>query len=291
MENFKYQRLKNKSVYIGLSPSKHSLRLGELRTFIYIYSYARKNNLPVYLRIDDTNPDSKDETCIESILREFNEIGIILSRDELTYWQGDLLFQSKQNDTYKYFFKKLADLNVLSENNGLISVDINKVVNIFEERFIEISKDLIRRKTKFNIRETGYHYIPIYIINEDRFLFHLPCVIDEYLLNTTTSIRGEDKMPLIPIHDILRFLLGFPIIEYLHLPLLLMPDSNKRLKGNDFSLENTIKSIDKDKLINYLIKSGYNDHTKKQLTISDFIQMFDFKKIKKQSNHFNSHQM
>ena len=282
-----YLRLKQKSVYIGISPTKNSLHLGELRTFIYIYVFARKNNLPVYIRVDDTNPNSKDSSCLESILKELKKVGIIFSNNELIYWEGNFLFQSRQTDVYKFYLEKLSNLGVLSEINGLISVEINKVTKILEEKHIEFGKDLIRHKTKFNLNEAGYHYIPLYIADENRFLFHLPCIVDEYLMNTKISIRGEDKMPLMPTHDALRFLLDFPMIEYLHLPLLLMSDSTKRLRGSQYSLEGMLQKFNQEKIISYLIKSGYNGNYKNQITISEFIKDFDITRIKKQSNHIN----
>jgi len=281
-----HNRLKKKSVYIGLSLSKSSLRLGEFRTFLYTYILGRKNDFAVYIRIDDTNPENHNISYKNQIIAELERFGIIFSNEELTYWHGDLLLQSQQKDIYIHYLDKLRKIDVLSERNDLVSVDIQKVVKKFSHS-IPISADILRRKTKFDIDKCGYTHIPLYVINEDRFLFHLPCVVDEYYMNTSLAIRGEDKMPLMPIHDMLRNLLGFPLIEYLHLPLLLMPESTKRLTGAEYSLEALLKNHDQQDICAYTIKSGYNLPTTKDINMDEFLKIFDINKIKKQSSHFN----
>mgnify|MGYP001562628954 CR=1 FL=1 len=77
------------------------------------------------------------------------------------------------------------------------------------------------------------------------------------------------------------------MIEYLHLPLLLMPESTKRLRGAEYSLESLLKNHNQKDICAYTIKSGYNLPVTKDINIDEFLKIFDVTKIKKQSSHFN----
>ena len=276
-------RLQKPSVYIGISPTKKSLRIGELRTFLYIYAFSRHNSIPVYIRIDDTNPNSQNNNFTHDILKEMVQMGFDFSTEELSYWNNDLLYQSKNINIYKYFLDKLNKIGVLSELDELVSLNITKAISLIDSKKNISGKDILRRSIKFDMRNTGYEFIPLYIKKEDRFLFHLPCVVDEYLMNTFISIRGEDKLCLMLIHDILRALLQFPIINYLHLPLLLMPDSNKRIRGEKYSWTNLRNDFTSEKILSYLLKSGYRYIKNECDTLKIFTEKFDVNNIKKQS--------
>ncbi len=273
------------SVYIGISPSKQSLRIGEFRTHMYTYAYARHNNIPVYIKCDDTNPDSRVRSNFKKIIDEINRLGLKFSASELSYWENSIIYQSKNTELYKKFLLILEKMGVTSELNGLISLDFQKSINLIANNIQ--GGDILRRSTKFDLYNTGYKYIPLYLLSEDRFLFHLPCVVDEHIMGTTVSIRGEDKISLMPIHDVLRALLNFTKIQYLHLPLLLMPDSNKRVKGEQYSLKILLKKYPQNKLISYLLKSGYRLEGKNLIDLDQFISKFNITKIKKISSRFN----
>ncbi len=281
------KQLKDKSVYIGLSLSNPSLRLGEFRTFLFTYIIGRKNNYKVYIRIDDTNLTRHNILYKESILHELEKFRVILSQGELTYWDDGLLIQSQLKDIYMYYLNRLYDMGVLSEMKGVVSIDIKKSVQVFGRR-LQSSHDILRRKTRFDLEKSGYQYIPLYVPEQHRFLFHLPCVVDEYFMNTAIAIRGENLLPVMPIHDMLRSLLKFPLIPYIHMPMLLMPNSSKRLTGEEYSLEKLMQKYDMETILTYAIMSAYNTHTDKGgkfTSLDEFIDNFDINKIKKQSTH------
>lgn len=282
-----YSKLEKPSVYIGISPKKQSLRIGEFRTFLYIYAYARHFKLPVYIRCDDTSPESRNEKNLWIMFNEMKEFGLIFFDIELHYWNNSILYQSKNTQLYKEYLSILEKKGLLSELNGLVSLDFNKAVSIINDD-IKFGKDILRRSTSFNLKKSGYSYIPIYSKTGDRFLFHLPCVVDEYLMNTEIAIRGEYQISLMPIHNILRYLLGLPQISYLHTPLLLLPESNKRINSEEYSLKEFQKKYPTQKIISYLLKSGYRKDYRGPLSLGDFIQDFNIEKIKKVSNRFNS---
>jgi glutamyl-tRNA synthetase len=65
--------------------------------------------------------------------------------------------------------------------------------------------------------------------------YHLANVVDDYLMEVTHVIRGEEWLPSAPLHVLLYRYLGWEdsMPEFAHLPLLLKPDGNGKLSKRD----------------------------------------------------------
>lgn len=65
--------------------------------------------------------------------------------------------------------------------------------------------------------------------------YHLANVVDDYLMEITHVIRGEEWLPSAPLHVLLYRYLGWEDVrpEFAHLPLLLKPDGNGKLSKRD----------------------------------------------------------
>lgn len=65
--------------------------------------------------------------------------------------------------------------------------------------------------------------------------YHLANVVDDYLMQTTHVIRGEEWLPSAPLHVLLYKALGWESVmpKFAHLPLLLKPEGNGKLSKRD----------------------------------------------------------
>ena len=65
--------------------------------------------------------------------------------------------------------------------------------------------------------------------------YHLANVVDDFLMNISHVIRGEEWLPSAPLHVLLYRYLGWENImpQFAHLPLLLRPDGNGKLSKRD----------------------------------------------------------
>jgi len=65
--------------------------------------------------------------------------------------------------------------------------------------------------------------------------YHMANIVDDYLMQITHVIRGEEWLPSTPIHVLLYKFLGWEEImpEFAHLPLILKPDGNGKLSKRD----------------------------------------------------------
>jgi glutamyl-tRNA synthetase len=65
--------------------------------------------------------------------------------------------------------------------------------------------------------------------------YHLANVVDDYLMQITHVIRGEEWLPSAPLHVLLYRSLGWEHVmpQFAHLPLILKPDGNGKLSKRD----------------------------------------------------------
>ena len=65
--------------------------------------------------------------------------------------------------------------------------------------------------------------------------YHLANVVDDYLMNISHVIRGEEWLPSAPLHVLLYRSLGWESVmpKFAHLPLILKPDGNGKLSKRD----------------------------------------------------------
>ena len=65
--------------------------------------------------------------------------------------------------------------------------------------------------------------------------YHLANVVDDYLMNISHVIRGEEWLPSAPLHVLLYRSLGWENVmpKFAHLPLILKPDGNGKLSKRD----------------------------------------------------------
>jgi glutamyl-tRNA synthetase len=65
--------------------------------------------------------------------------------------------------------------------------------------------------------------------------YHLANVVDDYLMETSHVIRGEEWLPSAPLHVLLYRYLGWEDVmpQFAHLPLLLKPEGNGKLSKRD----------------------------------------------------------
>ena len=140
--------------------------------------------------------------------------------------------------------------------------------------------------------------------------YHLANIVDDYLMQITHVIRGEEWLPSAPLHVLLYKYLGWENVmpEFAHLPLLLKPDGNGKLSKRDgdrlgfpvFPLQwedpvsKEISSGYREKgyypeaFINMLSLLGWHSSGNQELfTMDELIEQFSLERVSKSGAKFD----
>ena len=77
------------------------LHLGNVRTAIFNYLYARKNNGKFILRIEDTDLQRSERKYVDGIKKDLEWLGL--------HWD-EIYFQSQRFDIYREYAQKLIEM-------------------------------------------------------------------------------------------------------------------------------------------------------------------------------------
>jgi len=140
--------------------------------------------------------------------------------------------------------------------------------------------------------------------------YHLANVVDDYLMEITHVIRGEEWLPSAPLHVLLYRYLGWEdkMPRFAHLPLLLKPDGNGKLSKRDgdrlgfpvFPLQWTDPKTGavssgyresgyfSEAVVNILAFLGWNPGTEQEMfTMEELIEAFSIERVSKSGAKFD----
>jgi glutamyl-tRNA synthetase len=261
-------------VRVRFAPSPTGpLHIGGVRTALYNYLFARKNNGTFILRMEDTDQARFVEGAEEYIMEALEWCGIKVDegireggnygpyrqsgRKEHYKQYADLLVD--RNEAY-YAFDTLGELEKLRKDheskgetfiyNASVRDGLNNSLSLSEKKW----KSKLEGGESFVIRyrmplNEDIHFDDIIrghiVVNsstlDDKVLFksdgmptyHLAHIVDDHLMEITHVIRGEEWLPSLPLHFRLYRSFGWAAPEFAHLPLLLKPDGKGKLSKRD----------------------------------------------------------
>jgi glutamyl-tRNA synthetase len=140
--------------------------------------------------------------------------------------------------------------------------------------------------------------------------YHLANVVDDYLMEITHVIRGEEWLPSAPLHVMLYRYLGWEHLmpQFAHLPLLLKPDGNGKLSKRDGdrlgfpvapldwndpnSGERTSGYREKgyypEAVLNFLALLGWNPGTTQEMfSLNELVEAFSLERVSKSGAKFD----
>ncbi len=295
------------------------LHIGGLRTALYSYLYAKKNNGKFILRIEDTDQGRYVEGAVDIIYRTLHETG--LDYDEGPDVGGDYgpYIQSQRANEYMKYAKQLVQsghayycfcteerLESLPSVNGARRYDkhcLHLTAEEVAERLSRGDKFVIRQ----NMPTTGsttYHdavYGDITIDNselEDQILiksdgmptYNFANVIDDHLMGINCVMRGIEYLSSTPKYNLLYDAFGWERPMYIHMPPIMKDAQHKLSKRNgDASYEDLIeKGFLKDAIINYIALLGWSpkDDSEK-MSFDELLKKFDISGINKSPSIFD----
>lgn len=344
--------MSERKVRVRFAPSPTGpLHMGGIRTALYNYLFAKKNNGDFILRIEDTDQNRYVEGAEEYIIKALNWCK--LSIDEgpgLTTSKGPYR-QSERKHLYKkyvdqliesghayYAFdssEELTEMRELAKKAKMPNWQYNSITRNSMQNSLSLSKEEVDKRFSDNIpcavrikmpRNEDVRFFDEIrgwvVVNtnnmDDKVIYkadgmptyHLANVVDDYLMEISHVIRGEEWLPSAPLHVLLYKYLDLEkaMPKFAHLPLILKPDGNGKLSKRDgdrlgfpvFPLQWTDpvtkevssgyreKGYFPESFVNMLAFLGWNPGNSKELyTIEELIKDFSLERVGKSGAKFD----
>lgn len=299
------------------------LHVGGSRTALFNYLFCRQNRGKFVLRIEDTDIARSEQKWTEEIIEQLKWLGI--KWDEGPDVGGGKFGPYKQSqrlDIYEKKLKKLLDekkayhcfctaeeleakrqeqmsRGLAPKYNGTCSrlpEDIAKK-NMAEGKPSVIRFKISNKKIKFNdlIRkevEFDAGLMGDIVIAKDLKtpLYHFAVVVDDFEMQISHVIRGEEHLPNTPRQILLQQALGFYQPIYAHLPLLLNADRSKLSKrhGDVAMADYNSQGYLPEALINFMVLLGWNPGTEKEIfSLAQLEKEFSIERVQKGGAVFN----
>ena len=249
-----------------------SLHIGNARTALFNWLYARANGGTFVVRIDDTDMERSTNEFQQDILESLRWLGLDWDEGvEVGGEHGDYK-QSSRFDRYRETANALLENGLAYEDDGAIRFKVPA------ERTIKF-KDFVRGDMSFETSDVEDFVI---LRSDNTPTYHLASTVDDIDYGITIIARGEDILSSTPKHILIMEALDASIPNFCHLPLLFGPDGKKLSKRHgDTSVEAfRKKGILNEAMFNYLCLLGWSPGDDIELFDSDLaISKFDLNQV------------
>ena len=311
-------------VRVRFAPSPTGfLHIGGLRTALYNYLFARKEQGTFILRIEDTDQSRIVPGAIENLITSLHNLG--LDFDEGPGKEGSFgpYIQSQRLNLYKeqaqYLLEKgfaypcfcssetLTNMRKEQQEKGefvkydrrclaLSKAEIERKIAAGEKYVIRLKIpdnrkfsffDLIRGEVEMDSSQSDDQVL----LKSDGFpTYHLASVVDDHFMQISHIIRGEEWLSSTPKHIFLYECLGWKAPKWVHLPLILNPDRTKLSKRmNDVSVDNYLANgYLREAIVNFVALLGWHPADDRELfTLEELCDVFSLKRVNKANAIFD----
>lgn len=309
-------------VRIAPSPTGY-LHLGTVRTALFNYLFAKKNNGAFVVRIEDTDRGRSLPVYEQDILEGLKDVDLVWDEGPDIGGPFGPYRQSERGEIYKKYVEELLEKkkaywcfcskdDLDAERKAMLAQGLfpkysgrcrsipreeaekrrkegeRAVLRLYvsDGRTISFS-DLIRGEVSVKSGSIGDFVIAK---SEDELLYNLAVVIDDHEMEISHVIRGEDHISNTPRQILIHEALGIEPPVYAHLPLILSPDKSKLSKR---ALETSFREYLSQgylpqALMNFLVLLGWHpDDEKEVFSIEEMVDEFSIKRVSKSGAVFS----
>ncbi len=313
------------SVRTRFAPSPTGyMHLGNLRTALYTYLYARKEGGTFILRIEDTDQEREVPGAVQIIYNSLKTAG--LSHDEGPDISGPVgpYVQSERKDTYLPYAKQLVESGhayycfCTKERLEEARAEAEKKGESFkyDKHCLHLSKEEIQAKLdagelyviRQNIPTTGkagfddviYGHVEVdcetlddnILIKADGLpTYNFANVIDDHLMGITHVMRGNEYLSSAPKYNLLYEALGWEPPKYVHLtPVMAYAQRKLSKRKGDPSFEDLLsQGYLTEAVINYMVLLGWSPRGEREFfTLKELEEVFDLEGLSKSPSIFDT---
>ncbi len=308
---------KDKKIVTRFAPSPTGfLHIGGIRTALYAWLWARKNNGEFILRIEDTDKEREVEGSVEHIMKSLSWLGVSWDKGPDKQEKDMSYIQSERLDVYKKYGQKLID-------KGFAYADpyTPEEVASFRERAELEKKPFLYRdhrplnppawdgttplRFKTPIKKYEWSDVvrgklgageealdDIILIKSDGYpTYNFAHIVDDYEMGVTHIMRADEFISSTPKFLALYEALDIERPEIVTLPPILGKGGNKKLSKRDGAkdfLEYKKEGYLPSAMMNFLVLIGWNPGGEKEIfTPEDLIKLFKLEQIQISGGQYN----
>ena len=296
------------------SPTGHP-HLGNIRTALFNWLFARHNNGVFILRIEDTDQARKVEGATENIMSGLKWLGLD--------WDEGPYFQSQRLDMYQKYAQQLVEegkayycfcqperLDKMRQDQVArkLPPGYDRHCRELVEAQVEAEKaegivPVVRFKSPLEGKTAVTDLIRGEVVFENSILddfvllksdgyptYHLANIVDDHFMEISHVLRAEEWLSSTPRHVLLYWALGWPPPHFAHLPMILGPDKSKLSKRHGATAINEYQEQGylPEAMINFLALLGWSlDDKTEIMTVEEIIENFSIERVSKTAAVFN----
>ena len=314
-----------KRVRFAPSPTGH-LHIGNVRTAILNWLFARNSGGKFILRIEDTDLERSDNKYINQIYDDLQWLGLNWDEGPDVGGPHEFYRQSQRLDIYKKYAQNLLDegkayhcfctpqeLDTMRKENlekGISSNYNQKCLHLTDSqkqaylaegrkpaiRFIVpqqeiIFNDMVKGDLSFDGANIGDFVI---MRGEEIPTYNFAAAIDDGLMEISHIIRGDDHVSNTPKQLLIYQALGFDLPKFVHIPMILGADRTRLSKRHGATSIDYYRNRGylPEVIINFLSLLSWSSVSGEEiLSIEQLITEFDFKRISKAAAVFDIEKM
>jgi len=290
------------------------LHIGGLRTALFSYLWAKKNDGKFVLRIEDTDKARNSEEAAQAILDAFEWLG--LKAD------GEITYQSQRDEIYAKYIKQLLDegkaykcymskdeLTALRETqmankertmydgryrdfDGTPPEGVEPVIRIKAPQSGEI---IVHDGVKGDISFQAQDILDDFVIAraDGAPTYNFVVAVDDHLMGITEVIRGDDHLSNTPKQIIVYEALGFEVPSFNHVPMIHNSEGKKLSKRDGATDVMAYKEMGytPQALLNFLVRLGWSHGDQEIFSMEEMIHLFNPKDINRSASIYNTEKL
>ena len=299
------------------------MHIGNLRTALYAYLFAKHNDGDFILRIEDTDQERYVEGAVDLIYSTLKKAGIEHDEGPDKDKGFGPYVQSERKPLYKEYAEKLVELGgayyCFCSKERLDSLADENGVRKYDKHCLHLSKEEVQKKLaagepyviRQNIPPEGqssyedmvYGRITVDFEDlEDQILlksdgmptYNFANVVDDHLMGITHVIRGTEYLSSTPKYNLMYDAFGWERPQYMHLPPIMKDQTRKLSKRyGDANFEYFLKKgFLPEAIVNYIALLGWSPkNNTEKMTMQELIDSFNVEGINKSASIFDEVKM
>jgi glutamyl-tRNA synthetase len=301
-----------------------SLHIGNIRSGLFAYLYARHTNGTFILRIDDTDRERSTKEAVEAALADMNWLGMEWDEGppDPSYFQTNRIerhreaalkllregkaypcyctaeeLDAKRKQAEKERRKPVYDRKCRGRDFPRdIALPDRAAGRDYTIRFAmplggeTVLDDLVKGRIVFENAELD----DLIIIRSDGSpIYNFASVLDDADLRITHIVRGDDHVPNTPRQIQMFLALGYTPPAFAHLPQVMGPDGSKLSKRHGATSIAAYREggYFPEAVLNYLARLGWSHGDQEIFSKQELIEYFDFDACGKSAGIFNAEKL